>query len=151
MTPVGAELGHSDRRLQLARLFVSACAVVAVLFATGCGSNGPRRYHLEGNVTFDGEPLPRGLIRFEPDSTQGNIGPVGYAAIMSGSYSTKNLGKGVLKGPLVAYLTGGPAPDPKIEFPKMWFTEYRTTLTLEPSRGVTAFDVAVPKHAPKSK
>jgi len=152
MNPIGAVLCDSDRQLQRARLFVSACAFMAVLFATGCGSNGPQRLHLEGKVTFGGEPVPNGLIRFEPDSTQGNAGPVGYAAIKDGRYTTAEKGsKGALKGPIVAYMTGGPAADPKVEFPKMWFIDYRTTLTLEQKSGVTTFDFDVPNQAPKPK
>ena len=152
MTPTGADVGDSDRRLRPTHLCVFACGIVAVVFATGCGSGGPQRYHLEGKVTFDGQPVPNGLIRFEPDSTQGNAGPVGYAAITDGHYTTATEGsKGALKGPIVAYLTGGPAPDPKVEFPTMWFTDYRTTLALDPSKGVTTFDIDVPKTAPRPR
>lgn len=119
---------------------------------TGCGPAGPKRFHLEGRVTHDGQRVPSGIIRFEPDSTQGNTGPVGYAAIKDGRYTTATEGsRGSLKGPIVAYMTGGPAPDPKVEFPKMWFEDYRTTLTLEPSGGVTTFDIDVPKDVPKPK
>jgi len=152
MTPIGAVFNDSDRLLRPARLCVFACGVVTILVATGCGSNGPQRFHVEGAVTFDGKPVPSGTIRFEPDSTKGNTGPVGYSAIIDGRYTTATEGsKGSLKGPIVAFLTGGPAPDPKVEFPKMWFTEYRTTLTLESKSGVTTCDIDVPKEAPKPK
>lgn len=130
-------------------------AVVALAIATavaGCGPGGPQRFHLEGRVTYGGEPVPSGVIRFEPDSTKGNGGPVGHAAIKDGRYTTFTAGsKGSLQGPLVAYLTGGPAPDPKVEFPQMWFADYRTTLTLEPSWGVTTFDIDVPKNTPRPR
>jgi hypothetical protein len=122
------------------------------LVSTGCGQRGPTRFHLEGKVTFDGQPVPSGLIRFEPDSTKGNTGPVGYAAIKHGRYTTATDGsKGSLNGPIVAFLTGGPAPDPKVEFPKMWFVDYSTTLTLEPKSGATTFDIDVPKETAKPK
>jgi len=152
MTPIDAVLGESDRRLRPMWLIMLGCAALAVVGTAGCGSNGPRRYHLEGRVTFGGELVPNGLIRFEPDSSQGNAGPVGYAAIKDGRYTTAEKGsQGALKGPIVAYMTGGPAADPKVEFPTLWFIEYRTTLMLDPSRGVTTFDVDVPKTAPKPK
>ena len=84
--------------------------------------------------------------------TKGNSGPVGYAAIKDGRYTTSTAGsKGSLQGPIVAYLSGGPAPDPKVEFPQMWFIDYRTTLTLEPKWGTTTFDVDVPKDTPRPK
>lgn len=41
-------------------------------------------------------------------------------------------------------VNGGPAPNPEVEFPVMWFTEYTTTLTLEPKGGITTFDFDVP-------
>lgn len=128
-----------------------AVFVLAIATAvTGCGPAGPKRFHLEGKVTYGGEPVPSGLIRFEPDATRGNAGPVGYAAIQNGHYTTATAGsKGSLEGPIVAYMTGGPAPDPKVEFPTLWFVDYRTTLTLEPSRGVTIFDIDVPKGQKK--
>jgi len=128
----------------------AAILVVAgsILVAAGCGPSGPARYQLEGQVTFAGRPVPNGLIRFEPDGTQGNGGPVGYAAIKDGRYSTTTAGsKGALEGPIVAYLTGGPAPDPKVEFPQLWFIDYRATFTLEPKAGTTTFDVDVPASA----
>ncbi len=133
------------------RRWIAALLVVVVSFS-GCGPRGPQRFQLEGKVTFDGKPVPSGTIRFEPDSTKGNTGPVGYTAIKDGRYTTAMEGsKGSLKGPIVAFLTGGPAPDPKVEFPKMWFIDYRTTLTVEQKSGVTTFDIDVPKEAPKPK
>lgn len=129
-----------------------AALLVVVAALSGCGPRGPQRFQIEGAVTCDGKPVPSGTIRFEPDSTKGNRGPVGYAAIIDGRYATATEGsKGSLRGPLVAILTGGPARDPKVEFPTMWFTEYRTTLTLEPKSGVTTFDFDVPKETPKPK
>lgn len=138
------------RRRWFSALQAAAAIVAIALPLAGCGPGGVKRFHLEGKATFDGQPVPNGMIRFEPDSTKGNTGPVGYAAIKDGYYTTATNGsKGSLKGPIVAYMTGGPAPDPKDELPKMWFTDYRTTLTLEPTRGVTTFDIDVPKDAPR--
>jgi predicted small lipoprotein YifL len=133
------------------RRWIAALLVIVVSFS-GCGPRGPQRFQLEGKVTFDGKTVPSGTIRFEPDSTKGNTGPVGYTAIKDGRYTTAMEGsKGSLKGPIVAFLTGGPAPDPKVEFPKMWFIDHRTTLTLEPKSGATTFDFDVPKDTPRPK
>jgi len=118
---------------------------MATLNSAGCGPSGPPRYQLEGSVTFNGKPVPSGLIRFEADTTRGNSGPVGYAAIKDGRYATATQGsKGALKGPLVAIMTGGPAPDPKVELPKMWFEDHHTTIDLDPASGVTRYDFDVP-------
>jgi hypothetical protein len=117
---------------------------------SGCGPRGPERFQLTGEVTFDGSPVPSGVIRFEADATLGNSGPVGYAVIKDGRYTTAEQGsKGALKGPLVAIMTGGPAPNPNVEFPVMWFTEYTTKIVLEPKGGVATFDFDVPREQKK--
>lgn len=116
----------------------------------GCGPRGPERFQLTGKVTFDGRPVPSGLIRFEADATQGNSGPVGCATIKDGRYTTAEQGsKGALKGPLVAIMTGGPAPNQQVEFPVMWFTDYTTKIVLEPTGWATTFDFDVPKDKKK--
>lgn len=135
---------HSRPPSVIARVAIGLFAL-ALLNVAGCGPRGPARYQLDGQVTFGGKPVPSGLIRFEPDASRGNHGPVGYTAIKDGRYTTDTQGcKGALKGPLVAFMTGGPAPDPKVEFPKMWFEEYRTTIDLDPASGVTRYDFDVP-------
>lgn len=132
--------------LRPAALF--ALAIAAAL--AGCRPAGPTRYQIDGTVTFDGKPVPSGLIRFEADATRGNHGPVGYAAIKDGRYTTATQGaKGALQGPLVAIMTGGPAPNPAVEFPVMWFTDYTTTLVLEPTGGTTTFDFDIPRERKK--
>lgn len=47
---------------------------------------------VEGRVTFDGQPLERGEIRFAPDSAAGTIGPQSVSPLSSG-------GTFVLRGP----------------------------------------------------
>lgn len=122
---------------------------IAVTLA-GCRPAGPARHRITGAVTFDGTPVPSGLIRFEADATQGNSGPVGYATIKDGRYTTAEQGsKGALKGPLVAIMTGGPAPNQQVEFPVMWFTDYTAKIVLEPTGGATTFDFDIPKEPKK--
>ncbi len=121
-----------------------------VMTLAGCGTRGPERFQLTGKVTFDGRPVPSGLIRFEADATQGNSGPVGYATIKDGRYTTAEQGsKGALKGPLVAIMTGGPASNPQVEFPEMWFTDYTAKIMLEPHGRMTTFDFDVPRDKKK--
>jgi hypothetical protein len=43
---------------------VASCCVIVAL--TGCGATGPRREHVIGEVTLNGDPLPSGRIRFLP-------------------------------------------------------------------------------------
>lgn len=69
----------------------------------GC-DNGPKRYTVEGAVTFDGTPVPSGEVAFEPDSDRGNKGPGSVARIVNGRYKTED-GMGVVGGPYVVRVT----------------------------------------------
>ena len=58
---------------------------IAMLSASGCGGDrGPPRVVVAGTVTFQGEPLARGEIRFVP--TKGSTGPVSVANVVDGKY-----------------------------------------------------------------
>lgn len=52
---------------------------------SGCGTGEPPEYPVKGNVTLDGKPLEKGLIRFSPT---GNASPAG-GEIKAGQYSLK--------------------------------------------------------------
>ena len=47
-------------------------AIIACLL-TGCGSDGPPRYQVTGEVTFDGQPVTDGQIIFTPKDS--DLGP----------------------------------------------------------------------------
>ena len=79
-------------------------AIVAVLFlgcCTGCGANGagtlPELIPVKGKVTFKGEPLTNGTIRFEPDDygrpASGKLKPDGSFVL-----TTLKEGDGVIPG-----------------------------------------------------
>lgn len=136
---------HAVSRMAHVWLSVAACGCLLA----GCGPRGVARYDVEGTVTYDGQPLSRGTIRFEADSAKGNTGPVGIAPIVNGSYSTVGQGsRGALRGPLVAVITGLPAANPNTEYQRALFEEYRVKATLEPTGGgPTRLDFSVPKDA----
>lgn len=62
---------------------VLGCAFAVVLFG-GCRDQGPQRVLVSGNVTYNGEPVAEGVIRFTPgeDSPM----PMTAAAIINGAY-----------------------------------------------------------------
>jgi hypothetical protein len=81
-------------------------AVLGGLLLAGCG-RGPTLYHVSGRVTYDGQPLPAGVIYFDPDVTRNHDGPQGYAVIKNGTYNTSARGgKGVVGGAYVARIEG---------------------------------------------
>ena len=89
-----------NRNLTLATLILATFA--------GCGGDGsPQRFHLSGDVTFDGQPIPAGMIVFTPDGAKGNSGPQGTAEIKDGKYDTSaEGGMGIGGGATVVRVTG---------------------------------------------
>jgi len=82
--------------------------VLCCLIFTGCGGqsdDGPTRYQLEGTVTYDGKPVPKGEISFRPDSEAGNKGPGGFANIEEGKFHV-DADKGVMGGPYIFRISG---------------------------------------------
>lgn len=96
----GMEICVTHRRLTLAGIS-AACALLA-----GCAEDGPPRYDVSGMVSFNGEPVPRGTIVFEPDTKKGNKGPQGFADIKDGHFNTADGGKGTVGGPHIARIAG---------------------------------------------
>lgn len=95
-------------------LILNFILLVLLTLPQGCrqGVDGPKRYDCRGTVTFNGEPVPRGSISFEPDVEAGNSGPGSMAQIENGVYRTE-LGKGIVGGPYRIFIVGfdGKSPD----------------------------------------
>lgn len=72
---------------------------------TGCAA-GDRVYDVSGTATFDGRPIPAGIIYFDPDPTKGGAGPQGFAVVKDGKYDTAVEGKGVRGGAYIVRITG---------------------------------------------
>ncbi|MFI4876824.1 MAG: hypothetical protein ACIALR_15845 [Blastopirellula sp. JB062] len=74
---------------------------IALLLIAFSGCQGPTNgAQIEGNVTYDGQPLSSGTISFEPDSSKQNQGLVAYAPIIDGKFET-DPEFGVGEGPYV--------------------------------------------------
>lgn len=126
----------SDRRLSVA--IGSLCCVA--LFIAGCGKSGVPRLDLSGVVTYKGQPVPAGEIRFEPDLSKGGKGPAGFAAIIDGKFDTSLEDKGPVAGPIgitVIGYTSSEAFAPAL-FPEH---EYKTNL----SESDYDFNIEVPE------
>jgi hypothetical protein len=127
------------------RCSISAQALLVFggLVCAGCG--GPARYHVSGQVMYDGQPLPAGVLYFDPDVTRRNDGPQGYAIINEGSYSTSVAGgRGVVGGAYVARIEGFDGrPGQELPLGKSLFTDFRQPLEL-PTADVRQ-DFSVPR------
>lgn len=85
-----------------------------VLASSGCQQRDEGRYRFSGTVTYHGAPVPIGSIMLEPDSSKGNSGPAGSAAITDGKFDSSAHGSGFVGGPHVVTIQGfnGENPDP---------------------------------------
>lgn len=108
------------RRAEALRLFrwLGSYAVVAVA-TLGCGrGDGVVFAPVEGRVTLDGQPLEAGEIRFAPDASQGNKGPLSAAMLgAGGSFKLRGPGTrvGAVTGPHRVYFVSpskNDAPEP---------------------------------------
>ena len=132
---------------------VMALGLILFVSCLGCSdTNDTGRTALSGKVTFDGKPVPYGLIYFTPDTTRGNQGPQGHAEIIDGQYRTDDgdAGVGTVTGPLVVQISGfseGRGDNGIIKGTPI-FHRYKTQIEL--SEGVSTMDFEVPKNYSKS-
>ena len=115
---------------------------LAAVLLPGCGPSGAGRYDVSGAVTYDGQPVPAGLVIFEPDASKGNTGPASYATIQQGRYATQP-GEGAVGGPILVRIMGRDG-DPSSETPqgRMLFPrEYQTNINLPQENTTHDFDV----------
>ena len=76
--------------------------------AFGCGPKDKRiRNRVTGAITYGGQPVVAGEIRFLPDDSKQNSGPQGLANIKDGRFDTKgSRAPGVDGGAMVIEVTG---------------------------------------------
>jgi len=136
---------------RIAKLACWAAPLVMAALVAGCGSDGPPRYHLSGNVTYKGQPVPAGSITFLPDSAAGNTGAATSVDINQGKFDTMAVDKGHVGGAHIVKITGldGVASD---EFPKgvMLFPDYETKADLPKEDSTKDFEVPADLVMPKA-
>jgi hypothetical protein len=115
--------------------FMCAAVLLAIAFTAGCGDGGPKRYRVSGKITANGQPIPAGVIFFDPDIMQGNDGPQGFASIKDGVYDTSETGRGAVGGPHIARVQGFDGkPGEELPLGRMIYGEheFRVDLPKEP-------------------
>jgi hypothetical protein len=90
------------------RIMMLIVGLACGLIAAGCGrDDGWDRYRVTGTVTFDGKPIPSGMIVFTPDVSKQNDGPQGVADIKDGKYDTRqSKDQDMVGGPMNVSVTG---------------------------------------------
>lgn len=127
------------------RYGAAAALACCVLWLCGCGESGPARFHVSGQVTWQGEPVPAGMVTFSPDVRQGNSGPQGYAEIHNGHYDTRaGEGRATVGGPHSITVMGFDGQNPTEESPhgRRLFPPYQMEYDLPESS--TTLDLPVP-------
>lgn len=142
------ELVRPDR--QPARLAALALAL-SFLTCAAC-SKGDGRVHIQGQVTWKGQPVPVGMVLFNPDVKAGNIGPQGMAPIKDGRYDTRGEGgRPVTPGAHVATIHGfdGVAQGEERPRGKRIFMPAEVNVTTSPETGDV--DLVVPADVEEIK
>ncbi len=81
--------------------------LIAAAVWPGCGQDDPTSFRVRGTVTYQGEPVPRGIVYFDPDPARNNRGPQGYAIVEHGEYDTAGRsGRGIVGGPYRVRVSG---------------------------------------------
>ena len=77
--------------IRFRRSWTAALSGAFVLLVVGCGDSSglPPRYAVTGKVTYNGAPVPKGTVTFEPASPDGRHAS---GAITDGTYSLSTLG-----------------------------------------------------------
>ena len=110
-----------------------------VFVAAGC-TKEEKLYRVSGTVTYEGKPIPKGLIFFDPQAD----GPQGFANILGGKYDTTALGKGVRGGQYNIRVNGFDGKEAnEAPFGQALFPEYTGTKEL-PAQDY-AFDLEITK------
>ncbi|QDU63798.1 hypothetical protein Pan216_46790 [Planctomycetes bacterium Pan216] len=127
-----------------------ALCFLGLTLLTGCGgkSAGPPRYDVSGAVTFDGKPVPAGVLMFRPDASKGNSGPATTIRIVDGAFDTQVAGMGVVPGEHKVTITGYDGmTDTANELPdgRPLFRRYEEQATI--GEEATTIDFDVPKSA----
>lgn len=137
------------RRFGFAEIRMLLVPAALCVLALGCGGGEGNR--VSGNVTFDGQPVPRGKVYFTPDGAKGNTGATGFADIVDGKYDTgASGGRGAPTGAVVIKVEGndpsgvGPGAEPDVTT-KLLFSGYEMTADI--AEGASTHDISVPAEA----
>lgn len=66
---------------------LSFALLALVAFTLGCGDSG--RYRVSGHVTFDGQPVPVGMVTFLPIGPSDRERSAGFCQIKSGQFDSR--------------------------------------------------------------
>jgi hypothetical protein len=131
--------------------------ILSLPLCAGCGEDGPQRTAIWGKVTWKEQPVPRGVIYFNPNVNKGNTGPQGYALIRDGAFDTRQSpGKGCVAGPHSVQIQGFDGQNIRDGHPygNQLFASYETSIDVSAEAkeiNLTIPDSVAPVAAPSSQ
>jgi len=100
-----------------------ATALLVSAVPMGCSRPGP--YDVHGTATFQGKPIPIGLVVIEPDAERSNHGTQTQAMIKDGQFRTQP-GHGAISGPVLITISANDGvPTPMSPKGKLLFRTYQ--------------------------
>jgi hypothetical protein len=122
--------------------------VLAGLLAlvAGCADKGDTLYDVSGTATYDGKPIPAGIIYFDPDGSTG--GTQGFANIRDGKFTTAVDGRGVKGGTYLVRVSGydgKPGNEAPLGKP-LWVPEYEFKKDLPKEKSELTIEVPKKKN-----
>lgn len=117
---------------------------VALVFLAGCGED--KLYDVAGTVTHGGDPLPAGVVWFDPDPNHPGQPPQGFAYVKDGKYDTTDRGRGVKPGAYLVRVEGFDGkPGNELPLGKPLFTDFSEKREFAAAPGKIALDLTVPR------
>lgn len=119
-----------------------ACFSVLITLV-GCSGSGIEKLDIAGEVTHGGQPVPLGWITFQPDQSNGNSGPIGYAKINQGRFQTID-DRGAVLGAhrVTVYGYTGDNPEPEYRpYGDPMFRPYQTALEISEEKDDLVIEV----------
>jgi hypothetical protein len=109
------------RTLNLLR-WLLCCGCLFAVTATGCEKSGPKMVTVEGKVSYQGKPVPRGYVSFYPDKNKGNQSmEVPNGPIEDGNYHVKTrVHEGMTPGWYNVAVSAAEQIDPKNPYFTKW-------------------------------
>ncbi|WP_437193436.1 hypothetical protein [Planctomicrobium sp. SH527] len=107
-----------------------------------------KRFAIEGEVKYLGQPVANGSITLEPDTEKGNKGPMSTGVIENSKFLIP-AERGVVGGPYRVRITGyGAAKDTSgadVDYGKPLFTNYELVTDLPAKKSTQVFEVTSTK------
>lgn len=114
----------------------------ALLCLAGCSSD--TLHDVTGTVTYDGKPLPAGVVWFDPDAKHPGNPPQGFAYVKDGKFNSAEQGRGIKPGSYLIRVEGFDGkPGNELPMGKPLFTNFEEKRDLP--KGPVTLELTVPK------